>query len=139
MRGATTNNGNVFLRGGSTFENYIDGTGSLTITGNNSKFQYFDNTETDLDSDNVESVIKEINLKKLNNNFGIEQNGKLLSVGEFGEVVSDVGLSALEVNSNKTTLLSEDSTDIQYPTAKAVFDALATVGGEIIMELGEGF
>lgn len=39
-------------------------------------------------------------------------------------------IKTLEQTSNKTTSLSDKSTDTQYPSAKAVYDALQNVGGE---------
>ena len=39
------------------------------------------------------------------------------------------GVKTLEETKNKTTTISESSTDTQYPSAKAVYDALQNVGG----------
>ena len=36
----------------------------------------------------------------------------------------------IEVTSNKTTSLSSESTDTQYPSAKAVFMAISNIGGK---------
>lgn len=41
----------------------------------------------------------------------------------------------IESNSNKVTTITADSTDIQYPTAKAAFNALAT---KVTIETGKG-
>lgn len=40
----------------------------------------------------------------------------------------------LEQSTNKVTTLSESSTDTQYPSAKAVYDALQNVGGSSVFE-----
>lgn len=41
------------------------------------------------------------------------------------------GITDLQVKSNKVTTLSSSSTDTQYPSAKAVYDALQNVGGVV--------
>lgn len=92
LRGATTNNGNVFLRGGSTFENYVAGTGTLDITGNNSKFQYFDKTDTDLESADVESAIKELNqiIGEINQIQNVDNSSYFEAGGNVNNHIVDV-------------------------------------------------
>lgn len=59
LRGTTTNNGSIYLRGGSTLEGYVAGTGSLTLTGNDCKYYYYDNSTSGLVSSTVQTAIDE--------------------------------------------------------------------------------
>jgi hypothetical protein len=63
IRGTNTNNGSITLRGGSTLEGYTAGTGTLTLTGNDCKFQYYDNSDGTLNSTNVKSALDELSLR----------------------------------------------------------------------------
>lgn len=63
LRGTHTNNGAIVLRSGSTIESYVAGTGTLTITGNDSKFQYYNNSVSGLTATNVNSAIDEVKSK----------------------------------------------------------------------------
>ena len=47
----------------------------------------------------------------------------------------EIDPDAIELNTNKVTALDDTVTDIQYPSAKAVYDALSNAGGTIYVNL----
>ena len=68
-------------------------------------------------------------------NLSILETNKVDLSDYFTKNQVELLLSSYELLANKTATIDENSTDTQYPTAKAVYTALQTVG--IIMELGD--
>ena len=63
---------------------------------------------------------------------------KVKTKNEIPTAVSELaGYSSLEQNSNKVTSISSASTDVQYPSAKAVYDLVDTALGDIETLLAE--
>ncbi len=60
IRGTLTNNGAITLRGGATVENYVAGTGSLTIVGNPASQIFYDNAISGLGATNVKAALDEL-------------------------------------------------------------------------------
>ena len=56
-----------------------------------------------------------------------QDNGKVFAVENGLWTVKDLGLGLKENTSNKVTTLTASSTDIQYPSAKAVYDEVTPV------------
>lgn len=65
-----------------------------------------------------------------------------LEITDDGYTRNDAKLVNMESTANKVTEITKDATDEQYPSAKAVYKALSSVGGEgglpIITEADEG-
>ncbi|MCK9577122.1 MAG: hypothetical protein M0R51_14555 [Clostridia bacterium] len=75
IRGTNTNNGVIVLRGGSSIEEYVEGAGTLTLLGNNCKFNYYNNSNSGLSSINVEGAIDELTSKTYSITLPITSGG----------------------------------------------------------------
>ncbi len=85
LRGTHTNNGAITLRSGSTIEGYVAGTGTLTITGNDGKFQYYDNTESGLTATDLSSAINEV----FDNQLELGETSTTAYAGDKGKTAYD--------------------------------------------------
>lgn len=96
---------------------------SSSLSGTLNKAVEYITPETDYNELKNKPSINDVELtgNKTLDELGIQPKGDYL--------IEHQDISGKEDKSNKTTILDENSTDEQYPSAKSVFDALSNVSG----------